>query len=127
MKELIIARITDLENFLWDTIAKKEHDIETIWNSPFFVILQCGFPGDSDGKEFAYNAEDKGWDSIPGSGRFPGEENGPTPVFLHGEFHKQRSLVGYNPWGHKELDRAEWLSMDTHIFVKQLYKSSTRI
>ena len=24
----------------------------------------------------------------------------PTPVFLPGEFHGQRSLVGYSPWGH---------------------------
>ena len=28
----------------------------------------------------------------------------PTPVFLPGEFHSQRSLVGYSLWGHKELD-----------------------
>ena len=28
----------------------------------------------------------------------------PTPVFLSEEFHGQRSLVGYSPWGHKELD-----------------------
>ena len=28
----------------------------------------------------------------------------PTPVFLPGEFHGQRSLVGYSPWGHKETD-----------------------
>ena len=27
----------------------------------------------------------------------------PTPVFLPGEFHRQRSLVGYSPWGHKEV------------------------
>ena len=26
----------------------------------------------------------------------------PTPVFLPGEFHGQRSLVDYSPWGHKE-------------------------
>ena len=26
----------------------------------------------------------------------------PTPVFLPGKFHVQRSLVGYSPWGHKE-------------------------
>ena len=25
-------------------------------------------------------------------------------VFLPGEFHKQRRLVGYSPWGHKESD-----------------------
>ena len=28
----------------------------------------------------------------------------PTPVFLPGESHGQRSLVGYSPWGHKESD-----------------------
>ena len=33
----------------------------------------------------------------------------PTPVLLHGEFHGQRSLGGYSPWGHKELDTTEWL------------------
>ena len=31
----------------------------------------------------------------------------PTPVFLPGESHRQRSLVGYSPWGHKELDMTE--------------------
>ena len=25
----------------------------------------------------------------------------PTPVFWPGEFHGQRSLVGYSPWGHR--------------------------
>ena len=30
-----------------------------------------------------------------------------TPVFLSGEAHGQRSLVGYNPQGHKELDMTE--------------------
>ena len=28
----------------------------------------------------------------------------PTPVFLPGEFHGQRSLVGYGPWRHKESE-----------------------
>ena len=28
----------------------------------------------------------------------------PTPVFLPGESHGQRSLAGYSPWGRKELD-----------------------
>ena len=27
----------------------------------------------------------------------------PTPVFLSGEFHGQRNLVGYSPWGCREL------------------------
>ena len=33
----------------------------------------------------------------------------PTPLFLPGESHGQRSLVGYSPWGHKELDTTERL------------------
>ena len=33
------------------------------------------------------------------------------PVFLPGEFHGQRSLVDYNPWGHKELDMTEQLTL----------------
>ena len=31
----------------------------------------------------------------------------PTPVFLPGESHGQRSLGGYSPWGHKETDMTE--------------------
>ena len=34
-----------------------------------------------------------------------------TPVFLPGGSHGQRSLVGYSPWGHKELDRTEQLTL----------------
>ena len=33
----------------------------------------------------------------------------PTPVFLPGESHGQKSLVDYNPWGHKELDTTEMI------------------
>ena len=33
----------------------------------------------------------------------------PTPVLLPGKSHGQRSMVGYSPWGHKELDTTEWL------------------
>ena len=31
----------------------------------------------------------------------------PTPVFLPGEFHAKRGLVGYSPWGYKEWDMTE--------------------
>ena len=34
----------------------------------------------------------------------------PTPVLFPGESHGQRSLAGYSPWGHKELDTTEQLS-----------------
>ena len=34
----------------------------------------------------------------------------PTPVFWPGEFYGQRNLVGYSPWGPKELDTSEGLT-----------------
>ena len=35
----------------------------------------------------------------------------PTPVFLPGESHGQRSLAGYSPWGHKSLTQQQ---LNTH-------------
>ena len=37
------------------------------------------------------------------------EQWDPTPVLFPGKLHGWRSLVGYSPWGHKELDRTEEL------------------
>ena len=36
-----------------------------------------------------------------------------TPVFLPGEFHGQRSMAGYSPWGRKELDMTEQLTVSS--------------
>ena len=36
-----------------------------------------------------------------------------TPVFLPGEFHGQKSLAGYSPWGRKESDTTE-MTEHTH-------------
>ena len=38
----------------------------------------------------------------------------PTPVFLPGESHEQRSLAGCSPWGHKELDMTKHTHTHTH-------------
>ena len=49
-------------------------------------------------KNLPANAGDA--DSIPWRRKWQ-----PTEVFLNGqEYHGLRSLVGYSPWGHKELD-----------------------
>ena len=45
----------------------------------------------------------------------------PTPIFLPRKLHGQRSQVGYNPWGHREPDMTEQLSLHT----KDVQKSST--
>ena len=61
-------------------------------------------------------------DPIPGSGRFSGEGTGrqPTPVFLPGKFHGQRSMVGCSPWGRKKSDMTEWLSRHKNLLEGNL-------
>ena len=45
----------------------------------------------------------------------------PNPVFLPGESHGERSLVGYSPWGRKESDMTERLSLSSYSSkVRQL-------
>ena len=39
----------------------------------------------------------------------------PIPIFLPGEFHEQRNLAGYNPWGRKESDTTEQLTYNTRL------------
>ena len=43
-----------------------------------------------------------------------------NPVFLPGESHAQRSLAGYSPWGHKELDMIDLTKHAHHIRLHQL-------
>ena len=65
-----------------------------------------GLPLWLSGQESVCNAGDPGL--IPGSKRSPeGGHGNPLPVFLPGESHGQRNLVGYSPWGHKESDMTE--------------------
>ena len=58
---------------------------------------------------------------IPGLGRSPGEGKWqPTPILLLGESHGGRSLVGYSPWGRKELDTTERLHFQFLILFESL-------
>ena len=81
--------------------------------------LAWGFPGDSAGKNPPANARNTG--SIPGCGRCPEEGWQPTPVFLPGKSHGQRSLLGYIPWGHKSVghDLAKKKQLQTCIGVEE--------
>ena len=72
--------------------------------------LKEGFPGDSDNKESVCNVGDL--DSIPELGRSPGgRHDNPLQCFCLENPHGQRSLEGCSPWGHKELDMTERLSI----------------
>ena len=74
------------------------------------MISTLGFPG-SVVKNPPANARDMG--STPGSERSPGEGNGNPFQYscLENPMDRERSLEGYSPWGHKESDTTEQLSV----------------
>ena len=69
-------------------------------------VRRAAFLGGSDSKESTCNAGDL--DSIPGLGGIPWRKaQQPTLVLFPGESHGPRSLGGYSPGSHKELDMTE--------------------
>ena len=46
-----------------------------------------------------------------------------TPIFLSGEFYGQRSLVGYSPWGRKESDMSERLTLSLSVIREMKIKT----
>ena len=95
--------------------------------TPSWVIFCTDFPTGSEGKESVCNAGDRGL--IPWIRKIPWRRTWqPTPVFLSGKSHGQRSLTGYSPWGHKE-SMGTWLKrLSTYACTGDSQKvSSTRV
>ena len=71
------------------------------------------FPGGTSGKESTCKYRGcKRCSFDPWVGKIPCRRKWqPTPVFMPGESHRQRSLAGYSPRGCKELVMTEWLSI----------------
>ena len=65
-------------------------------------MIYSGFSGGSVGKDSTHNAGDLG--SIPGLGGCSGEGHGHSLQYSCLENPREKSLLGYCPWGHKELD-----------------------
>ena len=64
----------------------------------------------------------KSYDFAPWVGKIPWRRKWKlTPVFLLGKFHGQRSLVGYSPWGYKELDTT---GAHTHTILQECYQAN---
>ena len=82
--------------------------IAPAWVGFYFHGHKPGLPRWLSGKEYACQCRRlkrhafHPWVGYPWSRKWQ-----PVPVFLPGKFHRQRSLVGYSPWGHKESDTAE--------------------
>ena len=75
--------------------------------STFRMLRQHhGLPSSSDGKSI--HLQCRLGHINPWVGKIPWRRKWQlTPVFLPGEFHGQRSLAGYSPWGRKKLDMTE--------------------
>ena len=86
---------------VWKFIHDDAYSVAMALSSVQKRIFCCpipllGFPGVSDSKESACQCKRPGFD--PQVGKIPwGREWQPTPVFLPGESHGQRSLVDYSP------------------------------
>ena len=78
--------------------------IKTIINKD--LLCSMGFPGGSVEKNLPAMKGSLLW--VQYLGRFPWKRKWqPTSVFLPGEFHGQKCLVDYSPWGCKQLDTTE--------------------
>ena len=92
--------------------------------SPLCVTDGWGFPGGS-AVESTCQCGTHGFN--PRARKIPcSRKRQPTPVFLPGEFHEQRNLVCYSPWGRKETDTTVWLStltLSTHP-IHRVFPSS---
>ena len=46
----------------------------------------------------------------------------PSPIFLPGESHGWRSLAGHSPWGHREPDTTEWLTLSSSTKISMKWQ-----
>ena len=70
-------------------------DFKCIWNIGASLVAQMV-------NNLSTKQETQVWSRV---GKIPWRRTWqPTPVFLPGKSHEQRSLVGYSPWGHKKSD-----------------------
>ena len=81
--------------YMWNSeevAVWEKHCVHQWWNAP----LWRGFPGAAAVKNLPAKAGDPWLGKISWRRKWQ-----PTPVFLPGKSHAQRSLVGYSPWGRK--------------------------
>ena len=83
-------------------------------------VCLLGFPCDAAVKNPPANVGDSGdSNSISGLGRCPGGRHGKALQYSYlGNPVDRGSLAGYSPWGCKESDLAERLSMHVHLCLQ---------
>ena len=82
----------------------------------YLYYFHCDLLGDGEVGHVNYNKQYVIW-----------HEWQPTPVFLPGESHGQRSLAGHGPWGHKESDTTEATKHALTIWHKKEYQENESV
>ena len=87
------------------------------------IGLPSPFPGGTSGREPACQCRRcRRHGFSPWVGKIPWSRKWqPIPVFLPGEFHGQRCLVGYSPWACKESDMVAWLTLSKLLFFFNIF------
>ena len=84
------------------------HFVAVVWNQTDSIseVYTCARgEGDFPGGSVVTNLPAKQEMQVPWAGKISWRRQWhPIPVFLPGKSHEWRSLVGYSPWGRKELD-----------------------
>ena len=112
----------------WKAWAEPSHQFLLFFLEIRFLYLITGLPWWLSGKESpcqwrrlrkrGYEGDSRNMSLIPWIRKIPWRRKWqPTPVFLLGESYGQRNLVGYSPWGHKESEMTEQLSVHTHTHL----------
>ena len=104
----------------WKTLAKGFSLTNSFFSSRSELEMTSlieGFPGGSDCLQCGTPRFDPWLGKIPRRRKWQ-----PTPVLLPGKSRQRRRLVGYSPWGHKELDTTEQLHF--HFKLTQKHPSS---
>ena len=105
--ELCSAFSCSFDEFVGEKVVSLSYSSAILAPPSLFAMnfsVAVSFPSGASGKEFTSQCRrckrhvfSLWFRKIPWR-----RERQPTPVFLPGESHGQRSLVGYSPWGHTE-------------------------
>ena len=111
---LIVTTSLELENYYCSHFTDEEMRHQKTKRSACIYTACKGFPGDTSGKESACQRRRRETQVQSLCREDPLEEDmAPTPVFLPGESHGQRSLVGYCPQVRKESDTTEQIVLSS--------------
>ena len=95
-------RKRNISPFSWNLDLLRKTKNMVIISIYFLHILYIGLPRWLSSKESTCQAGDAVW-SLDQEDPWR-QKWQPTPVFLLGNFHGQRSLVSYSPWGHEKVE-----------------------